>query len=163
MLPDSSKEWREALYVARDLFYWMGLPFKLRDGGVILTYHGMVSRPGLEFRPDPNAAGETPLENGYHAVGVSFEAGVGEHQDVFTYYFEPGAGFPVEVTYVEEGRTNVNRMLWGETGRAGDLGYPYPLGRDFITESGKRTKALVIYDVVTNPDVPQATFDPPTD
>ncbi len=161
ILPDTSKEWREALYVSRDLFYWMGLPYKLRDGGVILSYRGMVSRPGLEFRPDPTAAGQAPPENGYHAVGVSFELGVGEHQDVFTYYFEPGAGFPIEVTYVEEGRTNVNRMLWGETGRAGDIEYPYPLARDFISASGKRTKALVIYDVEVNPEIPQSAFERP--
>lgn len=161
-LPDTAKDAREALYVARDLFYWMGLPFKLTDPGVILTYHGMTSRPGLEFRADPNAPGVAPPENAYHAVGVSFDVGVGEHRDAFTYYFSPGVGFPVEVTYVEEGRTNINRVLWGETGRGGAIDYPYPLFRDFISESGKRTKALAIYDVVMNGEIHQAQFERPT-
>ena len=33
--------------------------------------------------------------------------------------------------------------------------------KDFITESGKLTKALRIFDVVINPDLPQELFDPP--
>lgn len=160
-LPDEAKDSREALYVARDLFYWMGLPFKLRDPGVILTYHGMVSRPGAEFREDPTAPAALPEANGYHAVGVSFESGVGEHQDAFTYYFLPGHAFPTEVTYVEAGKTSINRMLWGPTGRAGASRYPFPTRRDFITESGKRIKALLIYDVDINPDLPQELFEHP--
>lgn len=161
MLPDSAKDMREARYVSRELFYWMGLPFKLLDPGVILTYHGMVSRPGLELRADPNDPGVAPAEDAYHAVGVSFEAGVGEHQDVFTYYFRPGVAFPVEVTYVEEGQSSLNRALWRETGRSGPIGYPYPVRRDFVTESGKRTKALMIFDVEINGEVPESLFERP--
>ncbi len=163
VLPDTTKDGREALYVSRDLFYWMGLPFKLRDPGVILTYRGKVSRPGAEVRDDPTAAPVQPPADAYHAVAVSFEAGVGEHQDVFTYYFLPGAGFPIEVTYVEEGRTSLNRATWGPTERAGEIRYPYPAARDFMTESGKRTKTLLIYDVVINADLPQELFDPPAE
>ena len=162
VLPDTAKDAREALYVSRDLFYWIGLPYKLRDPGVILTYRGMVSRPGMEFRADPTQPAVSPPDNGYHAVGVSFEAGVGEHQDVFMYYFEPGEVFPTEVTYVEEGRTNINRMLWTESSWAGEFNYPYPARRDFITESGKRTKVLTIYDVTLNSDIPQSVFEGPT-
>ncbi len=161
LLPDTAKDAREALYVSRDLFYWMGLPYKLRDPGVILTYRGMTSRPGMEMRADPTAPAQPTAENGYHTVGVNFEVGVGEHQDAFTYYFEPGKGFPVEVNYVEEGRTNNNRFLWGRTDRAGSMQYPYPARRDYMTESGKLTKALMIDDVVINPDIPQARFERP--
>jgi hypothetical protein len=161
LLPDTAKDWQEAVYVARDLFYWVGLPFKLRDPGVFLSYKGMTSRPGAEFRADPTSPATAPPENGYHAVSVSFGEGVGEHQDVFTYFFEPGRGTPTEVNYVEEGKTNINRLIWGTTRRASDLRYPYVVRRDHITASGKRTKALVISDFVANPEVPQARFERP--
>lgn len=159
VLPDSAKDSRESLYVARDLFYWIGLPYKLRDPGVFLNYLGLKQRPGAEL---PGRSGPAePHDRLYHAVGVSFGAGVGEHSDVFTYYFAPGRGFPTEVTYVEEGRTNVNRVLWGETKRVGDLRYPYVVARTTITESGKRSKVLVISDLVINPEIPQGMFEVP--
>ena len=160
ILPDTAKDVREALYVSRDVFYWFGLPFKLRDPGVHLSYLGLRERPGGAWQ------GEDEPAQLYHAVGVSFGDGVGEHQDVFTYYFPPGRGFPYEVTYVEEGRTELNRLLWGATGWAGtdpgsDFLYPYVGRRDWITVSGKRTKALTISDVVINPEVPQEMFEVP--
>jgi hypothetical protein len=161
LLPESAKDWQEALYVARDLFYWVGLPFKLRDPGVFLSYRGTTSRPGAEFRTDPTSPATAPPENGYQAVSVSFGEGVGEHRDVWTYFFEPGRGTPTEVNYVEEGKTNINRLIWGTTRRAGDIRYPYVVRRDHITASGKRTKALVISDFVANPEVPQARFERP--
>lgn len=160
-IPDTAKDHREALYVSRDLFYWMGLPFKLRDPGVHLKYLGLISRPGLELRTDPTSPAVTPPVNAYHAVEVSFGENVGEHNDVFTYYFSPGSGYPTEVTYVEEGRTSINRALWGETGRSGELNYPYPVQRDFIAESGKLTKSLTISAVVINAELPQTIFDRP--
>lgn len=160
MLSDSAKDTREALYVARDLFYWMGLPFKLRDPGVQLHYLGLVARPGAEW-PGASPGAVRSGDGRYHAVGVSFGEGVGEHQDVFTYYFAPGHVYPVEVTYVEDGRTHVNRMLWGPTERAGDLKYPYVTVRTSITQSGKRTKELVISDVRVNLDIPQGWFERP--
>ncbi len=160
MLPDSAKDAREALYVSRDLFYWLGLPFKLHDPGVNLSYIGLIERPGASWSREQEMERRSP-DGRYHAVGVSFGVGVGEHQDVFTYYFAPGKGFPFEVTYVEEGRVNLNRMLWGPTERAGDIRYPYVARRDWITVSGKRTKALLIYDVVLNQEIPQARFDRP--
>jgi hypothetical protein len=159
LLPDTVKDAREALYVARDVFYWMGLPFKLRDPGVYLTYLGVRERPGAAW--DGEAEPSRAADDRYHAVGVSFGVGVGEHQDVFTYYFAPGHPFPHEVTYVEEGSTSLNRLLWGETQRAGSLQYPYVVRRDWITMSGKRTKALVISDVVVNPDIDFRRFETP--
>jgi hypothetical protein len=155
LLPDTAKDARQALYVSRDLFYWIGLPYKLRDPGVYLSYHGMRERPGATWQ------GETPPGERFHAVGVSFGVGVGEHQDVFTYYFPVASGFPYEVTYVEEGRESLDRLLWGETRRAGDMRYPYVMRRDWVTASGKRTKALVISDFVINPEIPQGLFEVP--
>ncbi len=162
MLPDTAKDWREVPYVAGDLSYWPGLPYKLRDEGVFLAYRGMRSRPGAEFRPDPKRGAVSPPRNGYHTVAVSFGEGVGDHQDSWHYYFEPGKGFPTEVTYLEDGSTTTNRVIWGETMRFGSIRYPFVERRDFITDSGKRTKALVISDVVINPDIPEPTFERPT-
>ena len=158
-LADSTKDAREALYVARDLFYWIGLPFKLRDPGVYLKYLGLRQRPGMAWSRE--GVEHRTSDGSYHAVAVSFGAGVGEHQDVFTYYFAPGSGFPLEVTYVEEGRENINRLLWGPTVRVGDLAFPYVTRRDFITASGKRTKALVIEDVTVNEAVRPERFERP--
>ena len=160
LLPDTARDSRQALYVARDVFYWFGLPYKLKDPGVYLRYHGMQMRPGAELRAKPTEPPTSPPIR-YHAVRVSFGEGVGEHQDVFTYYFSPGRAFPVEVTYVEEGRTNLNRLLWGETQRFGAIGYPAVIERQWITRSGQRTKKLVISDVVVNPAVPQDLFEIP--
>lgn len=157
VIADTAKDAREALYVARDLYYWMGLPFKLRDPGVHLRYLGRTERPGAPWPHEPRA--RRASDGRYHAVGVSFAPGVGEHQDVFTYYFAPGKGFPLEVNYVEEGRTTLNRLIWGETQRAGEIRYPYVVRRDWITPSGKRTKALVISDVRINPIIPQERFE----
>lgn len=160
LLPDTAKDSREALYVSRDLFYWIGLPFKLTDPGVFLRYIGLVERAGAEWLDRGLESEETP-DGRYHAVGVSFAKGVGEHQDVFTYYFAPGRGFPTEVTYVEEGKSSLNRFLWGETLRAGDIRYPYVARRDYITESGKRTKSLVITNFLLNVEMPQEKFEVP--
>ncbi|MDH3455267.1 MAG: hypothetical protein OER90_00370 [Gemmatimonadota bacterium] len=159
-LNDSAKDASEALYVARDLFYWIGLPFKLRDPGVHLSYLGLRERPGSPWSGERDFEHRAP-DGRYHAVAVSFGAGVGEHQDVFTYYFAPGSGFPLEVTYVEEGRENINRLLWGPTARSGDLAFPHVTRRDFITASGKRTKALVIENVTVNAAVLPERFERP--
>jgi hypothetical protein len=155
LLGDTAKDAREALYVARDLFYWFGLPFKLRDPGVQLRYHGLQERPGAAWSEESSGPPR------YHTVGVTFGEGVGEHQDVFTYYFAPGRGFPTEVTYVEDGKTNLNRLIWGATERDRNTGYSYVTRRDWITASGKRTKALTISDVRINLEIPQAMFERP--
>ncbi len=158
-LPDTAKDWRETRYVTGDLFYWPGLPYKLRDDGVFLHYRGMSDRPGAVSRADPAEAVPSAGVAKYHAIGVTFGEDVGDHQDTWQYYFEPGEAFPTEVTYVEEGRENINRVIWGETKRVGDLRYPVVVWRDWITPSGKRTKALVVSDFVVNPDVAQSMFE----
>jgi hypothetical protein len=160
LLPDTAKDATEALYVARDLFYWLGLPFKLRDPGVYVRYLGLVTRPGAAGEGE-HGSPSLAADGRYHGVGVSFGEGVGEHQDTWTYYFAPGHPFPHEVTYVEEGKTNVNRLLWGPTERGGEIRYPSVVRRDWITASGKRTKALVISDVTINDDVPIERFERP--
>lgn len=159
-LPDTAPDSREVRYVAGDLFYWPGLPYKLRDGGVFLEYRGLASRPGAEFRADPRRAAVTPPPDAYHDVRVTFGAGAGDTQDEFHYYFEPGRAFPVEVTYVEEREGILNRVLWGETRFVGRWRYPHVTRRDWITPSGKRTKALVVDALRINPELSADVFRP---
>ena len=160
-LSEGEKDWDEVRYVAGDLFYWPGLPYKLRDDGVFLHYRGPASRPGVEMRTDPTAA-ETETPNTYHTVGVTFGEDVGDHQDVWQYFFKPGEIFPTEVTYIEAGRENINRVIWGDTEMTGASNYPVVERRDWIAESGKRTKALVVSDFVANPEIDQSMFERPT-
>ena len=158
-LPDTAKDWRETRYVAGDLFYWPGLPFKLRDDGVFLHYRGMSDLPGAVFRTDPTEAVPSTGAARYHAVGVTFGEDIGDHQDSWAYYFAPGDAFPTEVTYVEEGLESISRVFWGKTKRVGDIRYPVVAQRDWMTRSGKRTKALVVSDFVVNPDIAQSMFE----
>ncbi len=158
-LSEGDKDWNEARYVTGDLFYWPGLPYKLRDDGVFLHYRGLASRPGVEMRTDPAAPAETETPNTYHTVGVTFGENVGDHQDVWQYFFKPGETFPTEVTYIEAGRVDINRVIWGDTEMTGVLNYPVVARRDWITASGKRTKALVVSDFVINPAISQSMFE----
>lgn len=158
-LPDTAKDWRETRYVAGDLFYWPGLPFKLRDDGVFLHYRGISDLPGAVFRTDPAEAVPSTGAARYHAVGVTFGEDIGDHQDTWAYYFEPGDAFPTEVTYVEQGLESISRVFWGKTKRVGDIRYPVVAQRDWMTRSGKRTKALVVSDFVVNPDIAQSMFE----
>jgi hypothetical protein len=137
------------------------LPYNLRDDGVFLHYRGMVSRPGAEFRADPASPRQDPPADGYHAVAVTFGENIGDHQDAWAYYFAPGKGFPTEVTYIEEGLTSINRVIWGATELFGETDHPFVHRRDWVTESGKRTKALVVSDVVVNPEIAQEIFERP--
>ncbi|NNG16737.1 MAG: hypothetical protein HKM89_09665 [Gemmatimonadales bacterium] len=139
-LPPDHKATAEVLYVAGDVMYWIGLPYKLRDPGVNLRY--------------------IPADStGYAGVMVSFGEGVGIHSDRYFYYFEEGSPFPVEVHYIEEGRTNVSRTKWTDFGEAGPLSYVGT--RTYYDERGVTRKQLIISDVEINPDVDDAMFLPP--
>jgi hypothetical protein len=52
-------------------------------------------------------------------------------------------------------------LLWGETHCAGEIGYPYVVRRDMITQSGKRIRSLVLSEVEINPEIPQERFERP--
>ncbi len=139
-LPDTAKDMREALYVSRDVFYWFGLPFKLRDPGVFLRYRG---------RDDA----------GRHKIAIQFGEGVGEHQYSWFYYFVDGAAWPVEVQYIEEGRDDLNRTHWTDISYAD--GYPYVARRVWVNAEGTITKILRMSDVNLNPELPPTTFTKP--
>lgn len=139
-LADTAKDAREALYVARDVFYWFGLPFKLRDPGVYLRYRGRDAW-------------------GRHTVAVQFEEGVGEHRDTWIYSFASGNPWPVEVDYIEEGRTSVNRTRWEDIQRAD--GYPYVGRRVHFDEQGRVSKVIRTSDVRINAGVEPRVFSEP--
>ncbi len=141
LLPPDHKAADEVFYVTGDVMYWIGLPYKLRDPGVNLTY----------IPPD---------STGYAGARVSFGQGIGLHSgDRYFYYFEEGSPYPVEVHYIEEGRTNVNRTRWSDFEQAG--GITYVKTRTYYNEEGRRTKQLIISDVELNPEIDDAMFAPP--
>jgi hypothetical protein len=136
-LPDTGRAVREVEYVAGDLTYWIGLPWKLRDPGVNLTYQE---------------------ENGVPVVHVSFGRGVGLHDgDRFWYYWHDGASpFPTEVHYIEQDRTERVRVALGERTRIGTA--TFFARRTIKSAQGIPVRALIISDVVVNRGIPPSTF-----
>ena len=142
LLEPDHKAAKEVLYVTGDVMYWIGLPYKLRDPGTHRSY----------IPPD---------STGYAGVKVTFGEGIGEHPgDQWFYYFADGSPYPVEVHYIEEGRTSVNRLLWRDNRQAGPI--TYVEDRTFYNDLGRRTKQLLITDVEINPGVADSLFLPPS-
>ncbi|HEY0672756.1 MAG TPA: hypothetical protein VGD27_10840 [Longimicrobiales bacterium] len=138
-LPDTARAVREVQYVASELTYWIGLPWKLRDPGVQLSY--------LE------------LDN-THIVHVHFGSGVGLHDgDRFWYYWRDASSpFPTEVHYIEEGLSEVDRKVWL-------LRQPTRLGpgvffarRTMQNARGVAARDLLISDVVVNRGMRDSLF-----
>lgn len=141
-LPEDHPAAAESEYVGRDVFYWFGLPYKLRDPGV-------------------NRRARSLPEGGYE-LAVTFGDEVGAHPgDRYFYYFLDDDPQPEEVHYVEQGRgeEDRNRTVWSGVGRAGKLSYV--MSRVWLDSAGRRTKELRIDDVSINPELPDSLFDPP--
>lgn len=146
LLPDTAFAVEEIPYVSGDLGYWIGLPWKLKDEGVELSYVG----------EDPHGPGE--------AVRVTFGAGVGLHdQDRYWYYFdESTAPYPTEVHYIEQGHPDTDRnvSVWGEWRDA--PGLPYVGERLYRNDEGKRTKALIFSNIVVDAGTADWLFQRPS-
>lgn len=139
-LPPDDPAVEEAEYVARDVFYWFGLPFKLRDPGV-----------NLDGRR---------LEGGGVEVRVSFGSDIGAHPgDRYFYEFRDADPFPEEVDYIEQGSDARDRTLWRDFRRAGQITYVGT--RRYVDEDGRVTKELRIADVVLDPPLADSLFAPP--
>lgn len=136
-LGPGDKDWDEARYVARDVFYWIGLPFKLKDPGVFLHHDGRD-------------------ESGRQVVRVTFGDGVGEHDDTWFYAFEEGRALPVSIAYREEGRTTASRTYWEDI-REVD-GYVFAGRRVHVNADGQVWKVLETSDFVLNPTVDPSFF-----
>lgn len=139
-LPPDDPATDESEYVGRDVFYWFGLPFKLRDPGV-------------------NLEASTDDEGGYE-VRVTFGEGTGAHPgDRYFYYFRDEDPFPEEVHYIEQGSESRSRTLWSDFTGAGPITY---VGvRRWIDEEGVPTKELRIDDVWINPELADSLFAAP--
>ena len=143
-LPPDHPATEEAEYVGRDVVYWFGLPYKLRDPGV-----------NRESRA---------LPDGGYEVRVTFGEGVGAHPgDRYFYYFLDEDPWPEEVHYIEQGRTEAarNRTRWSDFQTAGPI--TYVGNRVWVDSAGRRTKALRIDDVWINPPLADSLFAPPDD
>ena len=139
-LAEGDKDYDEADYVGGDVNYWVGLPYKLLDSGVNLDSEGV------------NA-------DGLHVVRVTFGENVGDHQDVWRYYFEDGQAWPARVEYIEAGRTNVNRNWWKDVQEVD--GYFYVGRRVYFDEQERVTKVIHMSDLVVNPTIAPALFQRP--
>ncbi|HET9438975.1 MAG TPA: hypothetical protein VFO52_02345 [Longimicrobiales bacterium] len=138
-LPDTARAVSEVQYVAAELTYWIGLPWKLRDPGVQLSY--------LELDHTP-------------VVHVHFGSGVGLHDgDRFWYYWrDAGSPFPTEVHYVEEGLSEVDRkvLLLREPTRLGPG--VFFARRTMQNARGLAARDLLISDVVVNRGMRDSLF-----
>ena len=139
-LGPGDKDFDEARYVSGDVFYWIGLPFKLRDPGVFLHYDGTDA-------------------DGRHNVSVTFGEGVGDHSDTWYYTFEEGRAMPVAIGYREDGRQNISRTYWEDIQEVD--GYIFTGRRVHINADGKIWKVLVTSDFVLNPAIDPAMFRAP--
>ena len=140
MLGEGDKDYDEADYVGGDVQYWIGLPFKLKDPGVNLHDDGK------------DAAGR-------RVVRVTFGEGVGDHQDVWHYYFSGSDPWPVQVSYQEAGSANVNMTRWEDIQETD--GFFYVGRRVHFNEEGQVTKVIRTGDLEVNPKVDAATFQTP--
>ena len=139
-LSPGDKDYDEARYVSGDVFYWISLPFKLKDPGVVLHYDGTD-------------------EEGRHQVRVTFGEGVGDHSDTWFYVFEEGRAMPVSIGYREEGRENISRTYWEDIQEVD--GYIFTGRRVHVNADGKIWKVLVTTDFVLNPEIDPAVFRSP--
>lgn len=140
-LPPDHAAAAESEYVGRDVFYWIGLPWKLRDAGVNLDARALPADSGLE-------------------VTVTFGGGVGQHPgDRYYYRFLDDDPWPEQVHYREAGAEDRTRTLWRDFTRGGPITY---VGvRRYVDEGGRRTKELRIDDVWVNPPLSDSLFKPP--
>jgi hypothetical protein len=117
----------------------MGLPWKLRDPGVKLSY----------------------LEPG--TVHVSFERGVGLHDgDRYWYsWSNPGTSLPTSVVYIEQGKTenDRNRILFSDWTRFGPA--VYPAKRQLVDVTGRTVRAFLVSNVRVNEPLPDSLFQHP--
>ncbi len=139
-LVEGDKDYDEADYVGGDVHYWFGLPFKLTD-------------PGVHIRDEGTDAEDRQV------VRVTFNEGVGDHQDTWRYYFTDAGSWPVQVDYTEDGRTNVNQTRWEDIQQAG--GFYYVGRRVHFDEDGRTWKVLAVGDVEINPELPATVFSTP--
>lgn len=71
--PETSEEaLKQAHFLSVNWWYWMGIPFKLKDPGVILRYKGTSTFRGKQVA----------------ILEVTFQKGVGETSDRYTYFIE---------------------------------------------------------------------------
>lgn len=139
-LPPDHPAAEESEYVGRDVYYWIGLPYKLRDPGVDLS--------------------ASPLPGGGTEVRVTFGGGVGEHPgDRYFYAFADEDPFPERVDYIEQGSDSRTHTVWRGFAEAGPL--TYVVTRRYPDADGTPTMELRIDDVQIDPALPDSLFRPP--
>ncbi len=143
LLPDTAFAVREVEYVAGDLTYWLGLPWKLRDPGVNLRH----------LNSEPNGEGEV--------VAVTLGDDIGLHpRDRFWYYFgDASSPYPTEVHYIEQDKTARDRARLKEWVTTGP--FSFARWRIYRNERGQVNKAILYSDVAPDRGVPSRLFKRP--
>jgi hypothetical protein len=133
-LPDTAQAVREVQYVTGDLSYWIALPWKLTDPGVNIRY------------------------DGDSIMHVGFGRGVGLHDgDRYWYYWRNrGSPFPTDVEYIEQGRTEKERIVFAEWSRIGSA--VYASKRTRIDSRGRVMRGFLITAVKVNQAMPTSLF-----
>lgn len=138
-LPDTARAVREVEYVARELSYWVGLPWKLRDPGVNLVLQS---------------------DGAVDVVHVTFGTGVGLHdRDRFWYYWrDRNSPFPTEVHYIEQGFAEADRrrVLLRDPQRLGPG--VFFTRRTMTNAHGVAVRDLILSDVVVNRGIAESVF-----
>ena len=139
-LTPGDRDQQEVRYVSGEVNYWVRLPQKLMDPGVLLHYDGEDV-------------------SGRHTVRVTFGEDVGDQQDTYFYYFVDGRVWPVQVDYQEEGSDHVEHTRWEDI-RSVD-GYHYVGARVHFDDEGRVFKIIRVGDAEVNPVLPPQVFSEP--
>jgi hypothetical protein len=134
-LADTAQAVREVPYVTGDLAYWIALPWKLTDPGVNIRYEGDS------------------------IMHVSFGRGVGLHDgDRYWYYWRDRASpFPTDVEYIEQGKTEKERIVWSEWQSFGRA--VYSSKRTRVDSRGRVTRGFLITNIKVNQPMPASLFN----
>ncbi len=151
--PETSEEaLRRAHFQAVNWWYWMGVPFKLKDPGVILTHKGTGSFRGR------------PVE----VLEATFQPGIGRTSDRYTYSIDPETGHVLFVEFQLQpgvwpgiGGPAPLRSVWLDYKRVGP--FMMHTRRIFYRDAELNTRAFVLLfgDFQVNSGLPDRLFRAP--
>jgi uncharacterized protein DUF6503 len=149
--PEAGEEaLRLAQFQSVNWWYWIGVPFKLKDPGVILTYKGTAA-----FRGQP-----------VEILEVTFQPGVGSTNDRFVYSIDPKTGRIVFVEFqlqpgVWPGVGGQERSEWLDYKQVG----PFTMHTRRVyygdAKLNHRTRVILFGDFQVNSGLDDSLFRPP--
>lgn len=151
--PETGEEaLRRAHFQSVNWWYWMGVPFKLKDPGAILAHKGSGS-----FRGKP-----------VELLEATFQPGVGRTSDRYTYSIDPQTGHVLFVEFQLQpavwpgvGGPATLRSAWLDYKKVGP--FTMHTRRIFYRDAELNSRSVVILfgDFQVNSGLPDALFDAP--